>query len=101
MTDPGVEAFWENAPCGHIIADSDGCIVRANATLARWLGYERNALCGMLFSDLLTPAGRILYDTHFGPLLHMGGDLNGVTVDVVCADGRRRPRLRRLRPRAS
>jgi phosphoserine phosphatase RsbU/P len=91
VTDPSVEAFWENAPCGHIIADSDGHIVRVNSTLARWLGYERNTLCGMPFSDLLTVGGRILYDTHFGPLLQMGGDLNGVTVDVVAADGTRLP----------
>jgi sigma-B regulation protein RsbU (phosphoserine phosphatase) len=91
VTDAGVEDFWEDAPCGHIIADSDGRIIRVNATLARWLGRDRNTLCGMLFSDLLTAGGRILYDTHFGPLLNMGGDLNGVTVDVVTADGTRLP----------
>jgi sigma-B regulation protein RsbU (phosphoserine phosphatase) len=91
VTDPGVKDFWENAPCGHLIAHPDGRIIRVNATLSRWLGYERNALCGKLFSDLLTIGGRILYDTHFGPLLHMGGDLNGVTVDVVTADGTRLP----------
>ena len=45
----------------------------------------------MAFSDLLTAGGRILYDTHFGPLLHLGRDLNGVTVDVLTADGTRLP----------
>ena len=36
-------------------------------------------------------SGRILYDTHFGPLLQMGGDLNGVITDLVAADGARLP----------
>ena len=91
MSDPGVEDFWDSAPSGHVIAHPDGRIIRANATLARWLGYEPDALCGMAFSDLLTAGGRILYDTHFGPLLHLGRDLNGVTVDVLTADGTRLP----------
>ena len=91
MTDRGVEDFWDSAPSGHVIADLDGRIIRANATLARWLGHEPETLCGKVFSDFLTVGGRILYDTHFGPLLHLGGDLNGVTVDVETADGTRLP----------
>ena len=91
MTDADVEDYWEHAPSGQIIAHPDGRVIRVNATLLKWLGYDRNALCGKLFSDLLTVSGRILYDTHFGPLLNMGGDLNGVTVDILTADGTRLP----------
>ena len=36
--------------------------------------YEPNALCGTAFAELLTVGGRILYETHFGPLLGMGSD---------------------------
>jgi phosphoserine phosphatase RsbU/P len=86
-----VEDYWEHAPCGQIIADPDGRMIRVNATLSRWLGYDSNALCGKRFTEMLTVGGRILYETHFGPLLNMGGDLNGVTVDVVTADGTRLP----------
>ena len=91
MTDYSAADFWEDAPSGLVIADPDGRIIRVNATAARWLGYEANALSGMMFTDLLTGSGRILYETHFGPLLQVGGDLNGVTVDVVDADGNRKP----------
>ena len=91
MTDSGIDGFWDSAPSGHVIAHPDGRIIHANPTLARWLGFEPDALCGRVFSDLLTVGGRILYDTHFGPLLAMGGELNGVTVDVVAADGARLP----------
>jgi sigma-B regulation protein RsbU (phosphoserine phosphatase) len=91
VTDDGADTFWDSAPCGHVIAEVNGRIRTANRTLANWLGYDPNDLCGRMFPDLLTVAGRILYETHFGPLLYVGGDLNGVTVDVVGADGTRRP----------
>ena len=91
MTDLSLEDFWDNGPCGHLITQPDGRILRVNATLAQWLGYDRNALQGRLFSELLTAGGRIHYDTHFGPLLHVRGDLNGVTLDLVTADGARLP----------
>lgn len=91
MTQHSVEEFWEHAPCGHVVADPDGRIIRVNATLSERLGYEPNALHGKLFSDLLTVGGRILYDTHFGPLLQTSGDLNGVTVDLLATDGTRLP----------
>ena len=50
VTDRSVVNFWDTAPSGHVIAHPDGRIIRANATLARWLGYEPNALCGKVFS---------------------------------------------------
>jgi sigma-B regulation protein RsbU (phosphoserine phosphatase) len=91
VTDCSAADFWEDAPSGLVIAHPDSRIIRVNRTLARWLGYEAKALCGMMFTELLTAGGRILYETHFGPLLQVGGDLNGVTVDVVSAGGTRKP----------
>lgn len=91
MTSRSIEDLWDSAPSGHVIAHPDGRIIRVNATFAAWLGYQPDALCDKLFSDLLTASGRILYDTHLGPLLHLGGNLNGVTVDVLTADATRLP----------
>jgi len=91
MTYLDIEDYWDHAPSGQIIAQPDGRMIRVNATLLKWLGYESNTLRDKRFTDLLTVSGRILYDTHFGPLLYMGGDLNGVTVDMVTADGKRLP----------
>ncbi|CAM4180906.1 PAS domain-containing protein [Mycobacterium senriense] len=54
VTEPNLEDFWENSPCGQLIAQPDGRIVRVNHTMIRWLGYEPNALQGTLFSDLFT-----------------------------------------------
>ncbi|MCV7282457.1 SpoIIE family protein phosphatase [Mycolicibacterium flavescens] len=89
MTD--VEDHWENAPCGHLIAEPNGRILRSNATLSRWLGYDPDALRGKMITDLLTVGGRIHFDTHFRALLRMNGKLDGVTVDLTAADGRRLP----------
>jgi len=91
MTYLDIEDYWDHAPSGQIIAQPDGRMIRVNATLLKWLGYESNTLRDKRFTDLLTVSGRVLYDTHFGPLLYMGGDLNGVTVDMVTADGKRLP----------
>jgi sigma-B regulation protein RsbU (phosphoserine phosphatase) len=91
VTDLDLGDFWEDSPCGHLITQPDGRILRINATLIRWLGYERDALQGKVFSNLLTAAGRIHYDTHFGPLLQMKGEINGVTLDLVTARGERLP----------
>ena len=91
MTELSLEDCWDHGPCGHVIAQPDGRILRVNATLARWLGYDPNALQGRLFSELFTAGGQIHYDTHFGPVLRMRGELKGVTLDLVTADGARLP----------
>ncbi|MDF2828550.1 MAG: histidine kinase [Mycobacterium sp.] len=91
MSGPNFDDLWENAPCGHIVATPDGRIVMVNATLAGWLGYAPDAMRGRFVTDLLTIGGAIHYETHFGPLLHMSGDLTGVTLDFVATDGRRLP----------
>jgi phosphoserine phosphatase RsbU/P len=91
MTDVDLGDLWDNAPCGHLIAEPGGRIIRANATLLAWLGYGPGGLDGKLVGDLLTAGGRIHYETHFGPILQMSGELTGVTVDFVTTDGTRLP----------
>lgn len=85
------EDLYENAPCGYIVARPDRSIVRVNATVLDWLGYERNALTGKLFVDLLAAGSRIHYETHFAPLLQLHGRLAGITMDCLTADGARLP----------
>jgi sigma-B regulation protein RsbU (phosphoserine phosphatase) len=63
--------LYENAPCGYIVAQPDRRVVRVNATLLGWLGYERNALIGKPFTDLLAVGSRIHHETHFAPMLQL------------------------------
>lgn len=91
MIGPDLEDFWDNAPSGHLVIDPVGIIQSVNATLLGWLGYQRNALCGKSITELMTAGGRIHYETRFVPLLQMSGTLDGVTLDLVTADGGRVP----------
>lgn len=85
------EDFWDNAPSGHILARPDGRIIDANATLLHWLGLGPGELNGKFIGELMSVGSRLHYNTHFGPLLRMSGELAGVTVDLVGANGRRMP----------
>ncbi|WP_415973643.1 SpoIIE family protein phosphatase [Rhodococcus sp. 077-4] len=91
MHDLDAEDLYENAPCGYLSVYPDMNIARLNATLANWLGYEVDSLIGTDFTQLLTVGGRIHYETHFGPILRMYGQLDGIALDFVTADRRRLP----------
>lgn len=86
-----IEDLYENAPCGYLSVLPDMRIVRLNSTLANWLGFDVDALIGTYFTQLLTAGGRIHYETHFGPILRMSGQLDGIAIDFVTSDRRRLP----------
>lgn len=86
-----VEELWENGPTGQLAATTDGRIVVANATLASWLGVSSEALCGKQITDLFTVGGRIHFETHLAPMLTMSGRLDEISVELLGADGSRRP----------
>ncbi|KAA1427536.1 SpoIIE family protein phosphatase [Nocardioides antri] len=106
MTEPAQEAFldalveddpvqlYEQAPCGFLSTTPEGVIVKANATLCRWLGTDREGLVRQRsFVDLLTPGGRIYHETHYAPLLQMHDKVRELALDLVRADGGRLPVL--------
>ncbi len=83
-SDPG--ALYEHAPCGLLLTDDDGLLLRANATFCDWLGVACEALVGKRrFQDLLTVGGRIFHQTQWMPLLRMQGSVAEVKLDVVRA----------------
>ncbi len=86
--------LFEDAPCGHVSTRLDGTIVRVNRTFEEWTGLARDELVeARRFQDLLSPGGRIYYETHYAPLLHMQGSVRAVAVEIVRADGSRMPAL--------
>lgn len=88
------EDLYENAPCGYLSTLMDGTIAKVNATLLGWLGYERDDLVGKRrFPDLLTAGGRIYHETHLAPTLRMHGEVGGIALELVGADGTRMPVL--------
>jgi PAS domain S-box-containing protein len=88
------EELFEDAPCGQLSTRLDGTIVRVNRTFEALTGLERGELVeARRFQDLLSPGGRIYYETHYAPLLHMQDSVRAIAVDIVRADGRRLPAL--------
>jgi phosphoserine phosphatase RsbU/P len=88
------EDLFEDAPCGHLATRADGTILRVNRTFEAWTGFERGELVeSRRFQDLLSPGGRIYYETHYAPLLHMQDSVRSIAVEIVRADGSRMPAL--------
>jgi phosphoserine phosphatase RsbU/P len=88
------EDLFEDAPCGHVCSRPDGTIVRVNRTFEAWTGLARDQLIDSArFQDLLSAGGRIYYETHYAPLLHMQGSVRAIAVEIVRADGSRMPAL--------
>lgn len=94
LLDESVEDLYEHAPCGYMSLLPDGAIGKVNATFLDWTGYARAELVGRIrFLDLLTVGGRIYYETHFQPLLHMQGEVREIAFDIVRRSGDRMPAL--------
>lgn len=94
LLEDNAEDLYEHAPCGYLSTLLDGQIAKINTTLLDWLGYSRAELVGRRrFPDLLTVGGKLYHETHFAPLLRMQGEISGVALDMVAADGSRLPVL--------
>jgi sigma-B regulation protein RsbU (phosphoserine phosphatase) len=94
LLEDSVEDLYENAPCGYLSTLLDGTIAKINATLLGWLGLDRSRVVGVRrFPDLLSVGGRLYHETHLSPLLRMQGEVNGVALELVRADGGRLPVL--------
>ncbi|WP_207906162.1 PAS domain-containing sensor histidine kinase [Novosphingobium sp. ST904] len=87
------EALFEIAPCGYLLTDRDGRISRGNKTLANWVGRAADELLGLRFSDLLPIAGKMFYETHLAPSLHMQGSFTEVALDLKGRGGAKIPML--------
>jgi phosphoserine phosphatase RsbU/P len=85
---PDLEQLFDEAPCGHLVAGTDGRLLVVNATLCRWLQYDRaTVLERMKLPDLLSVGGRIFFQTHVAPLLRMQGSVAEVKVQLRRRDG--------------
>lgn len=86
--------LFDRAPCGYVSTSPDGVIVAVNQTFLSWTGYTRTELVGnRSFQDLLSPGGRIYYDTHFGPMLAMQGTVREIAMELLRQDRGRIPVL--------
>jgi len=91
---PGADALFEQAACGLLLTDADGLILRANATLRGWLGYEEDELAGKRrMPELLTMGARLFHHTHCLPMLHARGAVAEIQIELYHRHGQRLPVL--------
>jgi phosphoserine phosphatase RsbU/P len=88
LREDDAEKLYETAPCGYLSTDGVGVIVKANQTFLALTGYRSAELVGVRrFAELLTMGGRIYHETHYAPMLHMGGSAREIALDLVRPDG--------------
>lgn len=80
---------WDSAPVALLRLDGEGAIIDTNETFRGWLGDAGRDLEGTRLSALLSVGGRIYWETHLAPLLHMQGRVEEIALELRAGD---RPR---------
>lgn len=94
LLDDDPTALYDKAPCGYLSTAPDGGIVKVNATFLTWTGYTAGDLVGHgRLAELLTPGGRVYFETHVSPMLHSSGQVGEIALDLLVAGGGRMPVL--------
>src|SRR5687768_15710652 len=88
-----MDELFDIAPCGVLLFDDGGKILKANATLTALLGYERDDLNGRSIDTILSLASRVFYNTHFFPLLKLHARADEIFLTLVSKAGRSVPVL--------
>lgn len=80
---------WHRAPVALLRVRTDGVLLDANEIVLGWLGRPREEVVGRVrLADLLAVGGRIYWETHLAPLLHLQGRVEEVAVEVRTSEGR-------------
>ena len=86
--------LYHQAPCGYLYTKDDGTLIEVNDTFLTFTGYSRDEIIQKKrFEDFLPIGGKIFYETHFSPLLHMQGEVSQINFDFIRKDKTRFPVL--------
>ena len=79
----------DDAPCGLLLLELDGTVVAANRTFRDWTGRTSEQLAALRLPQLLSVGGRIYWETHLSPLLHVERRVDEVALELKGPGGRR------------
>jgi len=79
-----VKGLFDLTPCGLVVCDAAGHILRANALFRELAGRGSE---GELFADLLTRPSRFIFAAKVLPQLSLSGSVREIAVDLVGPDG--------------
>lgn len=78
-----ISDLGEWAPVGLLSTNADGLVRQTNRTLLAWINRGAEEVVGRTrFSDLLTTAGRVYFETHLAPMLHLEGGFREVALTL-------------------
>ena len=88
------KTLYHHAPCGYLYTMENGTLIDVNDTFLAITGYSRKEIIeNKRFEDFLSIGGKIYYETHFAPLLHMHGEVSQISFDFIRKDETRFPVL--------
>lgn len=88
------KTLYHHAPCGFLYTMEDGTLIDVNNTFLAFTGYSREEIIeNKRIEDFLSIGGKIYYETHFAPLLHMQGEVSQISIDFIRKDETRFPVL--------
>ena len=91
---PALEDLYERAGCGLLVTDTKGLILRVNATMCAWLGFEAAELVGQVrITERLPVGARVFHQTHCEPILQMQGSLAELQIELFDRQRQRVPML--------
>lgn len=88
-----MDELTDNLPCGVLVLDDVGAIVRINATAEQQLGYTSEQLVGKSIRTILTIASRLFYQTHAHPLIQLSNRADEIALTLLTQSGERIPVL--------
>jgi len=74
------------APCGILLFDDGGNVLRANKTLKDLLGYNDQELEGKTVDNIFSVATRIFYNTHLFPVIKLHSRADEIFLTLVTKD---------------
>lgn len=82
----------DSAPCGFLVFNDEGKILRVNQTLMTLLGLvDKNNANGRGLESILTVSSKLFYQTHFFPLIKLHGKAEEIFFWLVGTTGERIP----------
>jgi signal transduction histidine kinase len=82
-----VEPHIDTLPCGIITISDDGLIRSANRMLCAIIDRTQEELVGKHVEQILSPGGRIFFQTHLFPLVRIGGSASEIYLTLNTASG--------------
>ncbi len=80
----------DDVPCGLLLLRLDGTVLAANRTFCEWTGRSSHELVDrQRLPQLLSVGGRMYWETHLAPMLHVDRRVDEVALELRGPDGRR------------